>query len=372
MPKPRSGYTLPVFACASAIAALQYLRPGSHQVEYVEVDLIAPAEVAKIAIAQVARLKDNAALAITHSDPGDNLDLTRHTPIWVLVEWQPENEQQEQIILVGGEGIGKHQESGKPAIYTYARQLLQANLGKLLAPTEKIVVTIVLPEGRSLAERTSNAAFGVVDGLSLLGTTGISQPLSAPEQLTAYRQELQEKTAYFDGLVFCIGENGLDFAAKLGIKLERLVKTANWVGSMLAEAGCQQVKSILLFGYHGKLIKLAGGIFHTHHHFADGRLEILVAHCANLGLPAGDLPAIFASPTTEAALKYLRGLDASTGSNWTERVYAAIAQTIDQRCQTYIYTHSQQHVKVGSVLFDGDRQIIVASPTGAALLAQLC
>jgi cobalt-precorrin-5B (C1)-methyltransferase len=65
-------------------------------------------------------------------------------------------------------------------------------------------------------------------------------------------------------------------------------------------------------------------------------------------------------------------LDASTGSNWTERVYAAIAQTIDQRCQTYIYTHSQQHVKVGSVLFDGDRQIIVASPMGAALLAQLC
>ena len=107
----------------------------------------------------------------------------------------------------------------KPAIYAYAQKLLQTNLERLLEPGEKIQVTIILPEGRRLAERTSNAAFGVVEGLSLLGTAGISQPLSAPGQLDAYREQLQSKASSFDSLVFCVGENGLDLAGKLGLSL---------------------------------------------------------------------------------------------------------------------------------------------------------
>jgi len=63
----------------------------------------------------------------------------------------------------------------------------------------------------------------------------------------------------------------LGLAQKLGINTNQLLKTANWLGPLLVEAGIQGVKAILLFGYHGKLIKLAGGIFHTHHHLADGR-----------------------------------------------------------------------------------------------------
>jgi len=75
----------------------------------------------------------------------------------------------------------------------------------------------------------------------------------------------------------------LDLAQKLGINTNQLPKLP-WLGPLLVEAGIQGVKAILLFGYHGKLIKLAGGIFHTHHHLADGRLEILTAHSAQLGL----------------------------------------------------------------------------------------
>ena len=83
---PRSGYTLPVFACASAIAAVQLLQSRT-SCQTVTVDLIAPAKTVEIAIEQVAGLQPNMALAITRSDPGDNLDLTRNTPIWALVEW---------------------------------------------------------------------------------------------------------------------------------------------------------------------------------------------------------------------------------------------------------------------------------------------
>ncbi|MBE9125708.1 MULTISPECIES: cobalt-precorrin-5B (C(1))-methyltransferase CbiD [unclassified Coleofasciculus] len=369
--QPQSGYTLPVFACAAAIAALRWLRQPQ-PLNAVSVDLIAPPETVSIPIEQVAGLREGIALAITRSDPGDNLDLTRNTPIWALVEWGQPN-QCEQVRILGGEGIGRQMNAGgKAAIYSYAQRLLQDNLSRLLAAAEKIQVTFILPAGRQLAERTSNAAFGVVEGLSLLGTTGISQPLSSPEQLEAYRQELQEKASRFNCLVFCVGENGLDLARNLGINPEQLVKTANWLGPLFVTAGLQHVPAILLFGYHGKLIKLAGGIFHTHHHLADGRLEILTAHCAQVGLPTSVLQVIFTSPTTEVALQYLRQLDIAEGSNWVEQVYGAIAFAIDQRSQDYIRKHSEQSVQVGSVLFDRDRQIVTTSQIGATLLGQLC
>ncbi|MDF5736172.1 MULTISPECIES: cobalt-precorrin-5B (C(1))-methyltransferase CbiD [unclassified Nostoc] len=368
----RSGYTLPVFACAAAVAALHWLHDRK-PLKFASVDLIEPSQIVEISIEQVAGLSENTALAITRSDPGDNLDLTKDTPIWALVEWREEGE---TVIIKGGEGIGRQMNADdKPAIYAYAQRLLQENLQRMLAPGEKITVTIILPQGRSLAVRTSNSAFGVVEGLSLLGTTGISQPLSTPDQLAVFRAQLQNKASRFESLVFCIGENGLDLARKLGINPEQLVKTANWLGPMLVEADVLGVKEILLFGYHGKLMKLAGGIFHTHHYLADGRREILAAHCAIAGLKSPDIQAVFNSATAEAALKYLKSLDAATGSNWVNQVYSAIAETIDVRSQEYIQSHSESGTGVtvcGSILFDRDRKIIVKSKTAGLLTGKLC
>jgi cobalt-precorrin-5B (C1)-methyltransferase len=369
MAQPRSGYTLPVFACASAVAALRYLH-GEDLIEKISLDLIEPTRIVEISVAQVAKINENTSLAITYSDPGDNLDLTRNTPVWAIVELR--EGEGEQIVIEGGEGIGKQiNDEGKAAIYSYARRLLHENLQKSLKPAEKIVVTIVLPQGRRLAKRTSNESFGVVEGLSLLGTTGISQPLSAPGQLEAFQEELAIKAKQCDRLVFCVGENGLDLAQQMGIDPQRLIKTANWLGSMLVAAATIHVKSILLFGYHGKLIKLAGGIFHTHNHLADGRLEILTAHCAQIGLPTAILQQIFQSSTTEAALALLREIDEKEGSCWVERVYSAIAQTIDKRSQDYIRNRCDRDVEIGSILFDRSRSILVRSQTGKSLLETL-
>ncbi|MGF1477992.1 MAG: cobalt-precorrin-5B (C(1))-methyltransferase CbiD [Cyanophyceae cyanobacterium] len=372
MNQPRSGYTLPVFACAAAMAALQCLRQESHPT--VSVDLIEPPQIVAIPIEQVAPISPNVALAITRSDPGDNLDLTRHTPVWALVELfsaLPELDTPPAITLKGGEGVGRLIADGGAAIYRYAQRLLRENLQRHLQPGEKMAVTIILPEGRRLAQRTSNAAFGVVEGLSLLGTSGIAQPLSAPGQLAAYREELAAK-AQHNCLVFCVGENGLELAQRFGIKPQQLVKTANWLGPLLVAAGGLDVAEILLFGYHGKLIKLAGGIFHTHHHLADGRLEVLTAHCANLGLPPPVLKQVFASATTEAALQRLRQLDRETNRTWVAQVYGAIAATIDRRTQDYIRKHAERDVSIGSVLFDRNRTVIVSSANGTTMLSKLC
>ncbi|MBD0312017.1 MAG: cobalt-precorrin-5B (C(1))-methyltransferase [Microcoleus sp. T3-bin5] len=378
-----TGYTLPVFACAAALAALRCLREGIQSLESVSVNLLEPQITAEIPIEQASVLKTDTALGVTRSDPGDNLDLTRNTPVWAMVELGRESDgesgresenggESEQIVILGGEGIGRHTVGGGAAIYDYAMRLLRSNLSRELAPSEKITVTVILPSGRQLATRTSNEAFGVVEGLSLLGTTGISQPLSTPGQLEVYREQLQQKAELFDCLVFCIGENGLDLARQLGINPSRLVKTANWLGPLLVEAGYQGVQSILLFGYHGKLMKLAAGIFHTHHHLADGRREILTAYCAKARMPADACSAIFAAATAEDALGQLRALDAQTRSNWVDRIYGDIARQIDLRSSDCIFTHTNLRIPVGSVMFGRDRKIIVKSDIGDTLLTQIC
>lgn len=373
----RAGYTLPVFACASAVAALRWLREDLTALPSVEVDLLEPAETVAIAIEQVARLSDDRALAISRSDPGDNLDLTRHTPVWAEVTLgpavAPDATEPPQISLYGGEGIGQNLNADRqPAIYAYARRLLTANLMPWLQPGEHLTVNLILPEGRRLAERTSNAAFGIVEGLSLLGTSGIAQPLSAPDQLAACRAALQQKAGQFDCVVFCIGENGLALAQSLGIKSEQVLKTANWVGPLLVEAAILQIPSILLFGYHGKLLKLAAGIFHTHHHVADARREILVAYGAKAGLPLPWLMDLWDCATAEAALNHLRQWQAATGEPWVARVYEPIAQAIDDRAQAYVHSHHPAHqaqrLQVGSALFDRDRQWVVCSAIGQGLL----
>lgn len=370
----KSGYTLPVFAVASAMASLSYLKEEK-TIETINLELIKPAQIASIKVEQVARIKDNQALAITLSDPGDNLDLTRHTPVWALVELEESINPilDEQIIIKGGEGIGKKvKENDQPAIYSYAQELMIFNLKKLLTPHEKVTVTIILPEGKSLAKRTSNEAFGVVEGLSLLGTSGVAQPLSSQAQLEYYLEELKVKAQQFKTLVFCIGENGLSLAQEMGINSQQLQKTANWISPMLVQASLLGIEEILLFGYHGKLIKLAGGIFHTHHHLADARKEIFIYHCVKLKLPYLILEKILLTETTEDALMILKEVDQQTNSNWVENIYQQIALTIDQRAQEHIKKHTSLEITVGSILFDRQRKIIIKSAEGTSIFTNLC
>ena len=163
---------------------------------------------ADIAIQQVARLDSTTALGICLSDPGDNLDLTRNTPIWARVYLEEiDAETENNLILEAGEGIG-HTAAGEPAFYAYAHQLFDSNVRPLIPEQHQATVRIILPEGRRLAQRTSNEAFGILEGLALLGTSGISQPHSSTDQLENYRANLQKAVQTTPHLVFCIGHNG--------------------------------------------------------------------------------------------------------------------------------------------------------------------
>lgn len=356
----RTGYTLPVFAVASAKAAFLHLQNPLETLPEVSLDLLP--DRANIPVQQVAKINADSALAITLSDPGDNLDLTRNTPIWAYVKWQ--ERQSEPLILEAGEGLGKTA-SGTPAIYRYARALFDANLLPLIPPDKTITVSIILPEGRDLAQRTSNEAFGILEGLSLLGTSGISQPLSTEEHLEDLRQNLQNLVQNQKDLVFCIGSHGKHIAQGLGIPESVIASTGNWIGPLLVEAGLLGANSVLLLGYQGKLIKLAGGIFNTSSHLADAKLEIISAAVVKAGGNLQTVQAVLETKTADEAYQIL------VEKGFASPVFDALAQTISEKAQAYVQKYGNVSLSIGTVLFDRAGKIIAQSAIVPQLIKQL-
>jgi len=394
------GYTLPVWLALAARAAVAVLRGEPWQAER-RLDLLEPLGWTSLPLRAAAPLPQGWALGEAVCEPGEGLDLTRGLVVWVLARWEPAlaapaaaiatvettagaaaeaGEDSGWLQLEAGEGVGVHAASGQAAsghgasgqacLSTYARALLRANLRSLVPPGQRLRLHVVLPAGRALAERTSNAAFGVVEGLALIGTQAETQASADPDQLQRTLAALTARLAAADfggDLVLVLGENGLDLAPRLGLPRQLLLKTGNWVGPVLVAAGQGGVRRLLLFGYQGKLIKLAGGIFHTHHHLADGRAEVLTALAALEGLTGPPLEALFEAATVEAALAQLQAADPGLA----ERLRARLAATIEQRAAAYLARHGAGSMAIGAVLFDRGRQVCALGPVGRGLLEAL-
>ncbi len=371
---PQRGFTLPVWLAAAARAALDALR-GEPFSATVALELLQPAGVVPIPVRAAARLGDGLALGESCCDPGDGLDLTRGLLVWVTARWlsprepgaDPGSSGDEWLQLEAGEGVGVHEATGEACLSAYARRLLEANLRPLVPPGRRLGLTLALPDGRRLAERTSNAAFGVVEGLALIGTQAEVQAGADPDQLARTLAALVDRVAApgFGGdLVLVIGENGLDLAPRLGLPPELLLKAGNWLGPVLVAAAEAGVQRLLLFGYQGKLIKLAGGIFHTHHHLADGRAEVLTALAALEGIGGATLAALHGAATVEAGLNELEQTDGALAG----RLRGRIAATIESRCQGYLASHGAPLIAVGAALFDRRRRLRACGPVGTSLM----
>ncbi|MBO9997611.1 MAG: cobalt-precorrin-5B (C(1))-methyltransferase [Cyanobacteria bacterium SID2] len=354
----RPGYTLPVFAAASAKAALLYLLDDRSR-ESIDLDLLP--ETATIPIEQVAKLDDRSALAITRSDPGANLDLTRNTPVWAFVRLL--DRQRQSLIIEGGEGIGKTA-TNRPAIYRYARELFDRNVQSLIPENQTLIVRLILPEGKQLAKRTSNEAFGILEGLSLIGTSGISQPHSALESLQEAKQELHQKIKTHPNLIFCIGSSGKQVIVRLNLPQETVVQTGNWIGALLVEAGLLEARSILLAGYHGKLIKLAGKIFNTSSHIADAKLEILASTVLGLTDNLNVIRTVLNCATAEEAYQFLRK------SGIADEVFSKLADRIARNAIDYVKKYADTSVQIGTILFDRRGTIIARNETAKNLIAE--
>ncbi|MCS5697590.1 cobalt-precorrin-5B (C(1))-methyltransferase CbiD [Cyanobium sp. FGCU-52] len=367
-----AGYTLPVWVVAAARAALGALLGEPFDPQR-PLELLEPPGPRPVAVRAAALLAEGWALGEAVCDPGDRLDLTRGLVVWVLARWQDPpaaDDGAAPLLIEAGEGVGVLAGSRDACLSDYARRLLQANLRPLLPPGRGLRLKVVLPAGRVLAERTSNPAFGVVDGLALIGTRAEVQAGADPDQLGLALADLAARAAApgFGGdLVLVIGENGLDLAPRCGLPPALLLKAGNWLGPLLVAAAQHGVRRLLLFGVQGKLVKLAGGIFHTHHHLADGRAEVLTALAALEGLSGAALADLHAAPTVEAALAGLEAADPGRA----EQLRRRLAASIEERSRDYLARHGESGMAVGAVMFDRGRRIRAAGPVGGPLLEAL-
>ena len=358
-------FTLPVWVVAAAKSATNTLI-GNKFKDTEIIDVPNQKESIKVPVMSSALLDNGErSLAVSHCQSGLPLDITRGVEIWAYIQFIKASCQSREKIETGfpnwldfnaGYGVGKYESSGLPCISKFARDLLSINLYPLLPKESSIKVEIVLPQGKDLALRTSNAAFGVVDGLSLIGTQAEVQVSASPDQLQHCKKTLQKicSKSTFDGCVtFVIGENGMDLAMKFGLPSGQIIKTGNWLGPLLVAAAENGVKKLLLFGYHGKLVKLSGGIFHTHHHLADGRLEILTSLAVRENISLDLIQLISKSTSVENALLTLEACNPKVVS----LIWGRMAKEIEIKSRNYVNRYLSSTMEIGSVLFDRKRQI---------------
>ncbi|WP_067327123.1 cobalt-precorrin-5B (C(1))-methyltransferase CbiD [Synechococcus sp. MIT S9504] len=360
-----TGLTLPVWVAAAARAAALVLA-GSAVPKSVDLRIPSEQGVRRVEV-HAASLLDGGqkALAISICDPGTGLDLTRGLEIWVLVS---RSSSRKGLQIHAGQGVGRLKQDGSLCISGFARELLELNLSDLLPVLGGLDVEVVLPRGRELALRTSNSAFGVVEGLALIGTQAEVQTSASPDQLQLARERLREltdQTGFAGRLTLVIGENGLDLAQQLGLSDQQpLLKSGNWIGPLLVAAAESRVQQLLVLGYHGKLIKLAGGIFHTHHHLADARLEVLAALAVQQDLSLESIRALLQAASIEQAWGWLQAHDREQAM----ALWMAVAEAVEGRSEAYLKRYGCTGMHVGAALFNRERQLHWAGPEGRLML----
>jgi len=312
----KKGFSLPLWVAGAARSALKKLV-GLPFENYELIKIPNEKKEIRIEIHSVGLLKDQShALGIAFAKSGLDLDITQNLEIWTIASLEKISldnlVQTNPINIIAGYGVGIKEDTSEICISNFAKEVLYENLLDIIPDGYNLNLEIIFPNGKFLAERTSNKSFGIVNGLSIIGTSAETYSSASPDQLEEAKRKLANLTKNdFKGkVVFVIGENGLNLAKTCNVKLP-IIKVGNWIGPLLVDAAIRNFKTVILFGYHGKLIKLAGGIFHTHNHLADGRIEILVYLAVKEKVPSEIVVKLSELKTLEDALLLLEKFNKS-------------------------------------------------------------
>lgn len=295
--------------------------------------IIAPNTKLNVEIHSTKLISENKAQAIVKKPTYNDPDVTRG--IEIISEVTLTNHK-DVIELTAGEGVGKVTKPGlqipvgEYAINPVPRKMIIDNVRKYLPQDKGAIVKISIPEGKKIAPKTMNSRLGIIDGISILGTTGIARPMSNKAYTDSLRVQLDVAVANnYEHLLFVPGNIGTRIAhEQLIIDEDAIIEMSNFVGYMLEEADkIGKFKSITIFGHAGKLIKIAAGIFNTKQSVADARREIMTAYSALCGADTETLHDIFECITTEDVIKIL------DKKNLTTEVFELIGDKIEELCE---------------------------------------
>lgn len=357
----RKGYTTGSSAAAAAKAAVTMLFTG-RLIETVNIDT--PSGIRLNLAVNDAAISSEAAKCSIIKDGGDDPDITTGLRIFA----EARRIEKIGVSIKTAEGIGTvtlpglKVLPGQPAINPVPMKMILKEIQEVLPSGNGVEVLFSVPGGEEIAKKTYNPKLGIMGGISLLGTTGIVEPMSEEAWKDSLALELNMAAAKgHKQIVFTFGNYGEDFAIeKLGIERGRIVTISNFVGFMLEKAEEYNFEKIVLIGHMGKLVKVAAGIFHTHSRVADARMEIMAAYAALEGATRDAVSQMFECRTTEAAAKVIN-------ANGLQKVYNRIVANVSKRCSEYTFNK----IKVGSVLFNTDSFLLAMDETAKEILKEL-
>ncbi|HBF7898988.1 cobalt-precorrin-5B (C(1))-methyltransferase [Clostridioides difficile] len=384
--KYRRGYTTGSCATGASKAAV-YMLITKNRINTINIDT--PKGIPLLLKVDNINISDTFVECSIKKDGGDDIDATHTMDIYVRAEIVSKNDKNKGYLTLkdidslstnseckselykfirvyGGIGIGVVTKKGlsvdvgKPAINPTPlkminheiRKLIGDNFESILGNDKVLKITIFAPQGETVAKKTFNPRLGIVGGISIIGTTGIVEPMSDEGWKKSLSIELQmKKEQGLDKIILVPGNHGEQFIReKLNLDIKYVVRVSNFIGYMIKEAQRIGYKKILMAGHIGKFIKVSAGIFNTHSKVADARSEILVANLALMGARYEFLNKINQCVTTEEAVELINN------SEYRE-VYNILSNKCRERVKQYLNEDSGD-IDVEVIIFSMDKSLL--------------
>lgn len=354
MSEMRKGYTTGTCAAAASKAAAMMLL-GGKIIDNINV-ILPKGEILNIEIKNIKIDSDYAVCAVK-KDSGDDPDITNGIYIYSKVSLCNKG-----INITGGKGIGKvtreglDQPVGEYAINSVPRKSIADNIKEVCNFYEYsggVNIEISAPQGEILSQKTFNPRLGIVGGISVLGTSGIVEPMSEKALIDTIAAEINVVSKKYDYIVGVPGNYGADFAVeKLGINRDRIVTMSNYIGETIDISKSKGIKGLIIVGHLGKMVKLGGGIMNTHSRIADCRMEILAACGMRANVNNEILCQILNCITTDEAVDLLL----------KNGIIKDITDQLIKRIDYYIKLRAD-NMEIGAVVFSNKYGILCRSNT---------
>lgn len=367
----RKGFTTGSCGAAAAKAALYMLLTGSVKDE---IEIITPGgAVFRTEVKDIFRGENRVRCSVV-KDGGDDPDVTTGLHVTAEVRAEERADGALEIRIEGGPGVGRvtlpglDQPVGNAAINRVPRQMIEKELSEvaeLLDFRGRIRVILSVPGGEAAAERTFNPRLGIEGGISILGTTGIAEPMSTRAILDTIRVELNQRKALGDRIAAVSpGNYGLNFMKETyGYDLNRSVKCSNYVGDTVDMVREMEFRGMLLSGHIGKLIKVSGGIMNTHSKEGDARMELLAAGVIRAGGSMDTLRGILNCRVTEEALGIIQAESPA--------LLRKSMESVMERILYYLRKRAGEELPVECILYSNEFGLLAASPGAMDMLEEL-
>ncbi len=363
--KLRCGYTTGSCSAAAAGAAARLLLSGEVMTE---VTLTTPGGVVLTLKPEgLVYTKEGVSCGI-RKDGGDDVDVTDG----ILIVAEVKKESRPGVRITGGKGIGivtaegLEQAPGSYAINSTPRRMIREAVEAVMEEQGYeggLTVTISAPEGEAAAAKTLNPALGIKGGISILGTSGIVEPMSEKALVDTIFLEMRMQAAA--GRRICIltpGNYGMHFIGDvLGLDLRYTVKCSNFIGDAIDMAPACRMEGLLLVGHLGKLVKLGAGIMNTHSRYGDARMEVLCACALEAGAETKLLKAIMACVTTDGAVAILQEAGMT----------APVMEILMKKISFYLNRRAYEKMMTGAVVFSNVYGVLGQTDMAQELLARI-